>query len=222
MTLEVASQADIAGDTVEALRRALGERLVAVVLFGSRARGTASRDSDWDLLVIAEGLPERPFDRHLHLMRLLPPACGGVSILAKTPEEFRGNIPSLYLDIGLDGRILYDPDGYAARRLAELKRIIRTAGLYREETEAGDVWRWRREPVSPWEFAWEEWTVQVTKEARYRLKLAEGSLQEARQDRDSRRWRSCVDNSQLAVENAAKGLLALLGPVGPLTALASS
>jgi HEPN domain-containing protein len=28
------------------------------------------------------------------------------------------------------------------------------------------------------------------------------------------RWRSCVDNSQLVRENAAKAVLALLGPVG--------
>lgn len=48
----------------------------------------------------------------------------------------------------------------------------------------------------------------------YRSRLAEGFLAEARQDIELKRWRSCVDNSQLAVENAAKAVLALLGPVG--------
>jgi hypothetical protein len=47
----------------------------------------------------------------------------------------------------------------------------------------------------------------------YRLRLAEGYRQEARQDAALRRWRSCVDSSQLAVENAAKTALALVGPV---------
>jgi HEPN domain-containing protein len=56
--------------------------------------------------------------------------------------------------------------------------------------------------------------VQVTEEVHYRLQLAKGFLAEARQDRELQRWRSCVDNSQLAVENAAKVALALLGPVG--------
>lgn len=56
--------------------------------------------------------------------------------------------------------------------------------------------------------------MQVTEETRYRLRLAEGFLEEACQDFASRRWRSCVDNSQLAVENAAKAVLSLLGPVG--------
>ncbi|MBK8432567.1 MAG: nucleotidyltransferase domain-containing protein [Chloroflexi bacterium] len=52
-----------------ALQEALGDDLVALVLFGSRARGDARPDSDWDLLLIAEGLPERPFARHLALKR---------------------------------------------------------------------------------------------------------------------------------------------------------
>ena len=51
-------------------------------------------------------------------------------------------------------------------------------------------------------------------EASYRLRLVLGFLEEARQDFNLERWRSCVDNSQLATENAAKAVLALLGPVG--------
>jgi HEPN domain-containing protein len=50
--------------------------------------------------------------------------------------------------------------------------------------------------------------------AEYRLRLAQGFLNEARQDADLGRWRSTMDNAQLAVENAAKSALALLGPVG--------
>lgn len=56
--------------------------------------------------------------------------------------------------------------------------------------------------------------MQVTQEVRYRLRLAEGFLGEARQDMGLQRWRSCVDHSQLSVENAAKAVLALLGPIG--------
>lgn len=53
-----------------------------------------------------------------------------------------------------------------------------------------------------------------TREAIYRLRLAEGFLEEARQDVVLQRWRSALNNSQLAVEHAAKSVLALLGPVG--------
>lgn len=51
-------------------------------------------------------------------------------------------------------------------------------------------------------------------DARYRLKVARGFLGESRQDEELGRWRSAVDNAQLAVENAAKAVLALIGPVG--------
>ena len=51
-------------------------------------------------------------------------------------------------------------------------------------------------------------------EVNYRKRLAEGFLAEARQDMGLKRWRACVSNSQLAAENSAKALLAMLGPVG--------
>jgi len=50
--------------------------------------------------------------------------------------------------------------------------------------------------------------------ADYRLRVAQGFLDEARQDVGLGRWRSAMDNAQLAVENAAKAVLAIIGPVG--------
>jgi HEPN domain-containing protein len=45
----------------------------------------------------------------------------------------------------------------------------------------------------------------------YRIRLAEGFVKEAEQDFALERWRSCVDNAQLATENAGKCVLALFG-----------
>ncbi len=63
-------------------------------------------------------------------------------------------------------------------------------------------------------------------EVKYRLALAKGFLVEAEQDMDLARWRSCVDNAQLTVENAGKTILALFGvtpkthdPARPVAAL---
>lgn len=47
----------------------------------------------------------------------------------------------------------------------------------------------------------------------YRKKLAEGFLNEATQDFELQRFRSCVDNSQLSIENSVKTVLAHFGPV---------
>ena len=146
---------DVAELAVEALRQGLRDLLVAVVLFGSRARGDALEASDWDMLVIAHDLPEKPLDRRFYLKELLPESCrGAISILARTPSEFRSQLPSLYLDIALDGCVLYDPTGYMSAELAALRQLMRQVGLYREITSAGDNWRWQNEPVDDWRQAW--------------------------------------------------------------------
>jgi uncharacterized protein len=148
---------EVPKNAVEALRKGLGERLIAVVLFGSRARGDALADSDWDLLVLAENLPENPFDRQLFFGRLMPShVAAAIVVLAKTPKEFEAYLPSLYLDIALDGQILYDPSGYATDRLATLRRLIQEAGLYRKRSEAGDTWEWEKEPTGPWAVEWKK------------------------------------------------------------------
>lgn len=137
------------------LHAGLGDRLISVVLFGSRARDEATEGSDWDLLVIAEGLPESLFQRRLSLKRMLSPACrGAISILARTPQEFESHLSSLSLDIALDGQIIYDPRGYAARQLSSLRNSAQRAGLSRNRTEAGDVWEWQTEPVGAWDTIW--------------------------------------------------------------------
>ena len=51
-------------------------------------------------------------------------------------------------------------------------------------------------------------------DARYRLRLAEGYVQEAEQLLALRQWRACVSSAQLAVENSAKAVLAMVGPLG--------
>ena len=82
-------------EVVAAFKQGLGDDLVAVVLFGSRARGEADKASDWDLLVIARHLPERTFKRHRWLKGMLPVAWRGqTAILAKTPEEFESYLTS--------------------------------------------------------------------------------------------------------------------------------
>lgn len=53
-----------------------------------------------------------------------------------------------------------------------------------------------------------------TEDVTYRLDLATGFLAEADQDFQLGRWRSCVDNAQLSVENAGKAILALVGVPG--------
>jgi predicted nucleotidyltransferase len=138
-------------EVVTALRDGLGERLVSLVLFGSRARGDAKEESDWDLLLIAQGLAQGTLQRHIALKKILPDAWRGrVSLLAKTPEEFEAHLPALYLDIALDGIVLYDRGDYVAERLEAVRVLLERRGLSREQIQRDLVWHWKEFPGLAW------------------------------------------------------------------------
>jgi predicted nucleotidyltransferase len=144
-------------EVVKALHQGLGNNLVALVLFGSRARGEATEASDWDLLVLARDLLPSPLQRHFQLKKCLPVGWRGqVSLLSSTTVEFESHLSSLMLDIALDGIVLYDPEGYATQRLAALKRLIANRGLYRERVGRDLIWKWERFPGSNWSLEWKE------------------------------------------------------------------
>lgn len=78
----------VAFNEIETVARKIAEKTEAkaVVLFGSYARGQAGKDSDVDLLVIAESdLPRHKRSRQLHLM--FKPYPFAMDILVYTPKE---------------------------------------------------------------------------------------------------------------------------------------
>jgi predicted nucleotidyltransferase len=142
---------------VQALQEGLGKNLMAVVLFGSRARGDAKEESDWDLLVIAKNLPKSHMERYRKTKEILPQEWRGrISILAKTPDEFEAALPSLYLEIALDGLILYDTQDYAGELLKKLRRLIRAKDLRREKRGTDFIWQWGTFPGFGWSLCWKE------------------------------------------------------------------
>ncbi len=150
-------ESEVPNGVVSGLRQRIGEDLVSVVLFGSRARGEARESSDWDFLVIARDLPEGTLERVFRLKKMLSTLYRGeVSLLAKTPEEFMAGLPDLYLDIALDGVILYDTGDYVAERLKFLRALIRRKGLRREREGRDLIWRWEQPPGPDWSLEWRE------------------------------------------------------------------
>lgn len=142
------------GEVVAHYRRRLDGRLVAVALYGSRARGQARADSDVDLFLVVEGLPA---DLEARALALEPPRRDiwrdpPVSVRALTPEEFERDIAPVDLDVAIDARILHDCDGYLASRLALIRQRIEEAGLVRDERL---FWRWKDPPRScDWAIRW--------------------------------------------------------------------
>lgn len=145
----------IAQQALEALKIGLRDNLLAVALFGSRARGEERAGSDWDLFVLAERLPEHPLDRQAELKAMLPLRLAtSVSILAKTREEFEADLLAVYLDIAADAVMLFDPQEYLKQKLQEVREIAQDVGLRRRRWNGQWIWDWETPPRGVWEVNW--------------------------------------------------------------------
>lgn len=123
----------------------LGDNLTSIVLFGSQARGDANESSDYDLLLVAEKLPVRLIERNVYVRTpIIDKFDEKLSIIAKTRSEFLSYFSSLYLDIGLDGIILYDKN-FMKEKLEKIRKIITRTGLHRRSDD-GFYWEWEKYP----------------------------------------------------------------------------
>jgi len=81
-----------------------------VILFGSYAQGSATEDSDVDLLVVAEtSLP--PGRRYAAVRRLLSDCPAAFDIIVKTPDEYvrwRSVVNNIVYFADKYGRVIYE------------------------------------------------------------------------------------------------------------------
>lgn len=140
------------GDAVEAV---YGERRVTLAIFGSVARGTQRPDSDVDLLLVCDPLPDgrlrrmAEFEKVERRVEPLLSSLGqkgmmtSLSPIIKTPEEVkRGSL--IYLDMVEDARVLYDRDDFFKRFLERLRMRLAELGSHR--IWLGSAWYWDLKP----------------------------------------------------------------------------
>jgi len=96
--------------------RLMVERIVAacgpvqVILFGSRARGTETWESDVDLLVVLDECGNKR-EAAVSILRLFSDLVAATDVVVTTPDEItrRGSMPGSVLRSALEeGRVLYD------------------------------------------------------------------------------------------------------------------
>ena len=81
-----------------------------VILFGSRARGQAQRNSDFDLLVIAESAQPR-YRRSAPLYGVLSDILLPMDIIVYSPEEVKewSEVPQAFVTTAIrEGKVLYE------------------------------------------------------------------------------------------------------------------
>lgn len=143
---------------VDTLREAFGDRLKTLVLFGSYARGTASPESDHDVLAVIEGLPREPLARQRIVRGALFPAFadlpGPIGLVAKTPTEFQTNLTPLLLDVIADGVCLYGEDFFEPYRTKGL-RALAQSGFQRRDLAGSLAWIAPPEAGKDWELEWD-------------------------------------------------------------------
>jgi len=137
------------------IHRVYADKLVSIALFGSVARRTARPDSDVDLFLVIEGLPEgrrarlESFDRVERGLasEIASLAERGItvelSVVLRTPADLAIASP-LMLDLTEDAVLLEDRGGVCGRALEDLRGRLRRLGSRRIWT--GTSWYWDLKP----------------------------------------------------------------------------
>ena len=128
-----------------------GTRLQSLALFGSVARGTMRPDSDIDLVLVVDPLPDgrmarmdefTAVEKQAETVLRNAQARGiytSLSPVFKTPTEL-GNGSWLFLDMTDQARILFDRDTLLANHLKQLSRRLEEMGATRVYKGGGYYW----------------------------------------------------------------------------------
>lgn len=146
---------ELVAAVTDACQRHYGSRLISLAVFGSVGRGTPGPDSDIDLLVVADPLPQGRLARsddfaavdatlapHLtraHDVGLHPTT----SAIFKTPAEVIAGSP-LFLDMLADGRIVFDRDDFLRHAFDAFQARLTHLGARR--IWRGEHWFWDLKP----------------------------------------------------------------------------
>lgn len=125
--------AAVGGRIRDAVRAAFGKRVRRIILFGSRARGEALPDSDYDLLVVLDTL--NPAERHGIMLQLYAACRGSDATVESHPmselefAETRGVVGGLAYAAVKEGVVLYGRQPALARDTASRQVEVTAAVL---------------------------------------------------------------------------------------------
>jgi predicted nucleotidyltransferase len=131
---------------VRELLSELGNSVVGVALFGSLARGEAGERADADFLVVLRGIEhslERrrrvylPLYRGLNRNEAKPMDVTVIDLDDSLLDDPNLLLTPLLLNVGWEGKVLWDPEGRLSRFFQRVRELIGRAGLERYRTPDG-------------------------------------------------------------------------------------
>jgi len=113
--------------------RDYGVRLI--VLFGSRARGDYTEDSDVDVLVVADGLPKDPREAYAVVARLAGPRVAPTCFNTESFVRKLEGESTMIMEVLEDGKVVYADEGFLEEVMAKYRETRR------RWTRSGKTWK---------------------------------------------------------------------------------
>lgn len=128
----------ISAEASRELVKELGDKIVAVALFGSLARGEASEKSDADFFVVVKNFDDnnRRFKIYHCLQSVLKRDVTVIDVDEKDLFKEDLKINSLLLNIAWDSVVLYDPTGKLEKLFERIRNAVKDK-LERYKTKDG-------------------------------------------------------------------------------------
>ena len=143
---------------LRALSAAFGDRLRTAVLFGSRARGENSSESDHDIFLVIDGLNSDPLGRTREVRGAIKDCLadlpGAMNLHAKTPFEFESDLTPLCLDVCVDGMCLFGEEYFEPLRRKALAALA-SSGMKRRRVGKSLFWMLSGKAARNWELTWD-------------------------------------------------------------------
>jgi len=119
----------VLSEVVEKMRKKFEDKLIAIILFGSYAKGKATRYSDLDLLLVVKDLPEKKIERFDIIVDIilyfLKKYGIRISPILVKPEELSPKfINPLIYGILTGYRVIYEKNEFWKNYLKAIKPII--------------------------------------------------------------------------------------------------
>jgi len=199
---------------VDCLRGIFGDKLVAVMLFGSRARGDYRVDSDYDVFVLVDDYLYNPIEDYFNAYRALRPfrdkfVLDTTVVLISISDLEKNLSSSLVLNALVEGIIIYDKDNMLTKIRKKLLKELRLLGVKRVKTDIGYVWRVPLTVKIPFKV---DINLRDPPSYEYRLRLARDHFDEAKKALQVGALVAAAHEAQLSIENSAKAVIAIFKP----------